>query len=81
MPCGRKRSYYRYTPWNLESHGNAVYLDRHYARCNYGYGLSKFHLIRNGHGYYRYSIRCTNLPSRIDALPGISVMVGKMNHS
>ena len=59
VPCGRKRSYYTYTPWNLEGHGNAVYLDRHYVRCAYGYGLSKFHLVRNGCGYYRYSIRCT----------------------
>ena len=61
VPCGRKRSYYTYTPWNLEGHGNAVYLDRHYVRCVYGYGLSKFHLVRNGRGYYRFSIRCTKI--------------------
>ena len=45
--------------WNLEGRGNAVYLDRHYVSCTYGYSLSKFHLVRNGRGYYRYSIRCT----------------------
>ena len=61
IKCGRKRSYYTYTPWNLEGHGNAVYLDRHYVRCAYGYGLSKFHLVHNGRGYYRYSVRCTKI--------------------
>ena len=61
VPCRRKKSYYTCTPWNLEGHGNAVYLDRHHVSCRYGYGLSKFHLIRNGRGYYRYNIRCTKI--------------------
>ena len=61
VPCSRKKSYNACTPWNLEGHGNAVYLDRHHVSCRYGYGLSKFHLIRNGRGYYRYNIRCTKI--------------------
>ena len=61
VPCRRKRSYYTSTPWNLEGHGNAVYLDRHHVSCRYDYGLSKLHLIRNGRGYYWYKIKCTRI--------------------
>ena len=61
IPDRQKKSYDASTPWNLEGRGNAVYLDRHHVHWKLGYGLTKFQLVRNGHGRYRYSIRCTKI--------------------
>ena len=61
IPGRQKKSYDASTPWNDEGGGHAVYLDRHHVHCNSGYGLTKFHLVRNGHGRYQYRIRCTKI--------------------
>ena len=70
---GTKKVYYKYkcgnvstqnnacretsTPWNQES--NSVhYLDRHYAKCNPDEYITKFGLVRDGKGKFRYNFRC-----------------------
>ena len=45
------------TPWNQES-GSVHYLDRHYAKCNPDEYMTKFRLVRNGKGKFRYNFRC-----------------------
>ena len=45
------------TPWNEES-DNVHYLDRHYAKCNPDEYMTKFRLVRDGKGNFRYNFRC-----------------------
>ena len=45
------------TPWNQES-SSVHYLDRHYAKCNPDEYITKFGLVRNGKGKFRYNFRC-----------------------
>jgi len=70
---GTKKVYYKYkcgnvstqnnacrntsTPWNEES-DNVWYLDRHYAKCNPDEYMTKFRLVRDGKGNFRYNFRC-----------------------
>ena len=46
------------TPWNDEGGGNAIYLDRHDAKCNDSENLTRMHLQRKGDGNYRWEYRC-----------------------
>ena len=70
---GSRRIYYKYkcgnvstqnnacretsTPWNQES-SSVHYLDRHYAKCNPDEYMTKFRLVRNGKGKFRYNFTC-----------------------
>ena len=70
---GDKKVYYKYkcgnvstqnnacretsTPWNQES-DSVHYLDRHYAKCNPDEYMTKFGLVRDGKGNFRYNFRC-----------------------
>ena len=47
----------KFTPWNDEGSGNAVFLDRHNVDCGTDF-LSRFQLQRSGGGQYRYNYRC-----------------------
>lgn len=47
------------TDFNDEGGGNVLYLDRHNVKCKEGEEyISKFRLIRDGQGSYRYDYRC-----------------------
>ena len=70
---GDKKVYYKYkcgnvstqnnacretsTPWDEES-DSVHYLDRHYAECNPDEYITKFGLVRDGKGNFRYNFRC-----------------------
>ena len=70
---GDKKVYYKYkcgnvstqnnacrdtsTPWDQES-DSVHYLDRHYAECNSDEYMTKFRLVRDGKGNFRYNFRC-----------------------
>ena len=59
-PGRNKTSYLAETPLNDDGDGHVWYLDRHLISCQYGYGLSKFHLLRNIEKY-QYKFTCTKI--------------------
>ena len=64
-PGRNKTSYLAETPLNDEGDGNLLFLDRHLISCQYGYGLSKFHLLRNiSIQKYQYKFTCTKILTR-----------------
>lgn len=60
QPCMQSSScYYKYTPFNTEKKGRAVYLDRHTLHCESGEVINAIRLQRNsGHTQIRYRYRC-----------------------
>ena len=58
----RRSCYSGHTAWSYDgggSDGNTVYLDRQHLSCYTGYGLTHFHLQRNGgHDHVRYHYTC-----------------------
>ena len=55
-----KTVYNGVTPWNSDGGGNALYLDRHRIKCNRGYGLTQFRLVRLP-PLYRYEFKCAKV--------------------
>lgn len=46
--------------WNQES-ANTIYLDRHNVQCNSDEVITKFNLVRNGKGKFRYNYKCCKM--------------------
>jgi len=53
---------FKATPWNSEGGGNNAFLDRHHVYCGPNHAIQSLHLVRNGHGKYRYNYVCCRLP-------------------
>ena len=49
------------TGWNEEGEGNSVYLDRHDAKCNADEVITRFNLVRDGQGKFRYDYKCCKM--------------------
>ena len=56
-----KAIYHAKTRSNDNGNGKVYYLDRHHISCQNGYGLTKFHLIKNSHTKYQYNFSCTKI--------------------
>ena len=64
-PGRNKTSYLAETSFNYDGFGNVTFLDRDLISCQYGYGLTKFHLVRNiSIRKYQHKFTCTKILTR-----------------
>ena len=56
------RCYWKYTPFNSDGHGNAIFLDRHNVQCNsHRDFLTHLHLTRSPPHRFRYNYKCCSM--------------------